>query len=47
MATLLGKRYVCTQCGTEILCTKPGPGVIECCGAELQVKEAKPVPSSD
>lgn len=47
MATQLGKRYVCNACGTEILCTKPGSGVVECCGAPMQVKEAKPVPSSD
>jgi hypothetical protein len=47
MANQLGKRYLCETCGTEVLCNKPGPGVVECCGAEMKLKEAKPLPSSD
>jgi hypothetical protein len=47
MATQLGKRYLCDSCGTEILCNKAGAGGIECCGQEMKVKEAKPLPSSD
>lgn len=43
----LGKRYVCEACGTEILCNKPGSGTVGCCGKEMQLKEAKPLPSSD
>lgn len=47
MPTQLGKRYLCEACGTEVLCNKPGPGAVTCCDAEMKLKEAKPLPSSD
>ncbi len=47
MSNTLGKRYVCESCGTEVLCNKPGQGSIGCCGGEMKIKEAKPLPSSD
>lgn len=47
MRNQLGKRYVCEVCGTEVLCTKPGESAICCCEREMQVKQAKPLPSSD
>ena len=47
MSNTLGKRYVCESCGTEVLCNKPGQGSICCCGADMKLKEAKPLPSSD
>jgi hypothetical protein len=47
MSNQLGKRYICEACSTEVLCNKPGTGSIECCGSEMKLKEAKPVPSSD
>ncbi|MGH7813702.1 MAG: hypothetical protein ACREQI_06825 [Candidatus Binataceae bacterium] len=47
MANLIGKRYLCEKCGTEVLCNKAGAGVVECCGNEMKLKEAKPLPSSD
>jgi hypothetical protein len=47
MANQLGKRYLCDKCGTEVLCNKPGTGAIECCDAEMKIKEAKALPSSD
>lgn len=47
MGNMLGKRYVCGSCGTEALCNKPGEGSIQCCAAEMGLKEAKPLPSSD
>ena len=47
MANQLGKRYLCEKCGTEVLCNKPGNGAIECCDAEMKIKEAKALPSSD
>ena len=47
MANLLGKRFKCETCGTETLCTKAGEGTVECCGAEMPLKEAKKLPSSD
>ena len=47
MPNQLGKRYLCEQCGTEVLCNKPGQGAVTCCDAEMKIKEAKPLPSSD
>ncbi len=47
MASQLGKRYRCQKCGTEALCTKAGDGKLTCCGQDMQVQEAKPIPSSD
>jgi hypothetical protein len=43
----LGKRYRCSICGTEILCTKAGEGTVFCCDKEMEVQEPKPLPSSD
>jgi hypothetical protein len=47
MANQLGKRYFCEECGTEVLCNKPGNGTVLCCDKDMQIKEAKPLPSSD
>jgi hypothetical protein len=47
MPIQLGKRYVCDACGTEALCNKPGAGSVACCGNDMRIKEAKPLPSSD
>lgn len=43
----LGKRYECKECGTVILCTKPGEGNPVCCGKEMEVQQPKKKPSSD
>jgi hypothetical protein len=43
----LGKRYECESCAGEVLCTKPGPGSMSCCGVSMTIKVAKPLPSSD
>ncbi|MGV8057333.1 MAG: desulfoferrodoxin [Smithellaceae bacterium] len=45
--TQLGKRYRCTVCGTETLCTKPGKGDLTCCDKAMELQEPKPAPSSD
>ncbi len=47
MTTQLGKRYVCETCETEVLCNKAGQGALSCCGAEMKLREARSVPSSD
>ena len=47
MANQLGRRYQCENCGTMVLCTKPGPGAIECCEAEMPVQQPRKLPSSD
>ena len=46
-ATLLGKRYTDETSGLEVLCTKGGAGVLTLDGAQLLIKGAKPLPSSD
>lgn len=45
--TRMGKRYVDAAGTTELLCVKPGQGSLSIGGVALQVKEAKPLPSSD
>ena len=45
--TQVGKRYVSEPGDLEVLCTKPGDGSISLGAAALQVKGAKPLPSSD
>lgn len=43
----IGKRYV-DEAGTlELLCVKAGKGGLSLGGVPLQLKEAKPLPSSD
>ena len=44
--TQLGKRYVNEAGDLELLCTKPGEGSLAA-GAALEIKAAKPLPSSD
>lgn len=45
--TLLGKRYADESSGLEVLCTKAGVGTLTLDGSVLEVKSAKPLPSSD
>jgi hypothetical protein len=47
MANVLGKRYQCETCGTEVLCNKAGEGSFMCCETQMKIKEVKPLPSSD
>jgi hypothetical protein len=44
---LLGKRYVDAAETVELLCTRAGDGLPALDGELLQVKAAKPLPSSD
>lgn len=44
---LLGKRYVDAEGTIELLCSRAGAGPLTCGGAELTLKDAKPLPSSD
>lgn len=44
---LIGKRYVDTPSGLEVLCTKGGKGELCFAGRALSLKEAKPLPASD
>ena len=45
--TLVGKRYVTDDDSVELLCTKAGAGSLSVGDAALEVKGAKPLPSSD
>ena len=45
--TMMGKRYVDAAGTVELLCVKPGKGSLAIAGTALQIKDAKPLPSSD
>ncbi|SPM31555.1 hypothetical protein [Mycobacterium terramassiliense] len=45
--TVLGKRYVDTDTGLEVLCTKAGPGVLSADGRQLTIKAPNALPASD
>lgn len=45
--TKIGKRYVDAAGTIELLCVKPGKGSLSTGGVALQLKDAKPLPSSD
>lgn len=44
---LLGKRYADEELGIELLCARAGEGAVTCNGQVLELKGAKPLPSSD
>ena len=33
-----GKRYTCSQCGSEFLVTRGGDGELKCCGEPANLK---------
>jgi desulfoferrodoxin-like iron-binding protein len=39
MANQVGKRYMCTKCGAEVIITRGGEGQITCCGQPMEVKK--------
>lgn len=43
----VGKRYECDQCGTQLMCVKPGAGRFQCHEAPMALMVTKPLPSSD
>lgn len=45
--TKMGKRYTDAAGTFELLCVKPGAGSLSIDGAACQLKDAKPLPSSD
>jgi hypothetical protein len=47
MASALGKRYTCEECGAQVLIVKSGEGALECHGKEMEIAAPKPLPSSD
>ena len=47
MPNQLGRRYQCEECGTVVLCTKAGEGPVRCCDVDMEVQQARKLPSSD
>jgi hypothetical protein len=45
--TVLGKRYIDTGSGLEVLCTKAGRGVLSADGRQLTIKAPNALPASD
>lgn len=45
--TLVGKRYRCERCGTEILVLRPGTSPVLCHDQPMATIELRPLPSSD
>ena len=45
--TAIGKRYADDELGLELLITKAGAGTISIGSEPMQLKDAKPLPSSD
>lgn len=43
----LGKRYGDDEIGLELLVTRAGAGPLQLGGAPLQIRQPKPLPSSD
>jgi desulfoferrodoxin-like iron-binding protein len=39
VANQVGKRYLCTKCGTEMIVTKGGEGSLSCCGQPMELKK--------
>jgi len=39
MPNQLGKVYICTRCGAQVIVTKAGVGALKCCGAEMEPKK--------
>jgi Desulfoferrodoxin, N-terminal domain len=44
---LVGKRYHCETCATEVICVKAGSGQIVCHGRPMDLLAAKPLPATD
>ncbi len=39
MANEVGKRYVCTACGSEFVAIRGGEGELKCCGKPMEIKK--------
>lgn len=40
-------KFVCTKCGTEVLCTKPADTTPECCGEPMEYQRPKELAAAD
>ena len=39
MANQLGKVYICSKCGSQVIVTKGGTGGLKCCGGPMEQKK--------
>jgi len=39
MPNQMGKKYICTKCGSEFIMTKGGNGTVKCCGQPMEQKK--------
>jgi desulfoferrodoxin-like iron-binding protein len=39
MPNQMGKRYMCSKCGVEVIITKAGGGMVVCCGQDMVMKK--------
>ncbi len=39
MANQLGKMYICSKCGSQVIVTKGGGGTLKCCGQDMELKK--------
>ncbi len=39
MANQLGKMYICQKCGSQVIVTKAGAGILKCCGQNMEQKK--------
>jgi len=39
MANNVGKRYICTKCGAEVIITRGGTGTLTCCKQPMEIKK--------
>jgi desulfoferrodoxin-like iron-binding protein len=39
MSNQMGKRYLCSKCGAEVIITKAGGGTLICCGQDMLMKK--------
>jgi desulfoferrodoxin-like iron-binding protein len=39
MANQLGKMYICSKCGSQVIVTKSGTGTLKCCGQGMEQKK--------
>jgi hypothetical protein len=44
---LVGKRYRCERCTTEVICVKAGDGELTCHGVPMPLLAPKPLPATD
>lgn len=47
MSNQLGKRLVCTECGSEVMCIKSGNGTVQCCNKDMEIKKPVALPTAD